>query len=52
MQALQVIIGIVVMQILMTGACKYDPQDDANEGSVNKLHPGARVSKHVLHTVW
>ncbi|CAK9193604.1 unnamed protein product [Sphagnum troendelagicum] len=31
------------VKILMTGACKYDPQDDANEGSVNKLHPGARV---------
>ncbi|KAH9540132.1 hypothetical protein CY35_15G094200 [Sphagnum magellanicum] len=29
--------------ILMTGVCTQDSNDDANEGSVNKLHPGARV---------
>ncbi len=35
----------------MTSVCKYDLQDDANEGSVNKLHPSAKASKHVLQSL-
>jgi hypothetical protein len=39
------------MQILMISVYKYDPQDDANERSMNKLHPSAKVSKHVLQSL-
>jgi hypothetical protein len=35
----------------MIGVCKYDPQDYVNEGSMNKLHPSAKVNKHVLQSL-
>jgi hypothetical protein len=41
----------VVVQILMIGVCKYDPQDDVNEVSMNKLHPSVKLNKHVLQSL-
>lgn len=42
---------VVVVQILMIGVCKYDPQDDVNEGFMNKLYTSAKVNKHVLQSL-